>query len=235
MKKLVILGAGNAFWEISELIKDINKIKPQFKIIAVLDDNVELINKKLDQFEVKGSIDKAKEFPADVQFIFAIGSYKTRLIRKTILDRLKLPENRFETLIHPSAKVFSTAKISSGCIVHYGSIIFNHSIVDSFTTISANCVIGVGNIIGKGALLGSNITTTTGVKIGSFSFVGSSCSIAEGKVIGPGAYVGMGSTVFKDISPGSFVLGNPIKVLDKTEVPQKIKVDWEDYIQNKLK
>lgn len=229
MKKLVIIGGGNAFWEISELIKDINKIKLQYEIISVLDDNEELTNKNLDEIVVQGPISKAKEFPPNVQFVLAIGSYKTRLIRKSILERLELSEDRFETLIHPTAKVFSTAKIKSGCIVHYGSVIFNHTILEAFSIISANCVIGVSNIIGKGALLGSNITTTTGVKIGPYSFVGSSCSIAEGKEIGPGAYIGMGTLVFKNIPAGLFVLGNPIKVLDKTEVPKQIIIDWEEY------
>ena len=34
MQKLVIIGGSNAFWEISELIDDINKVQNKYKIIA---------------------------------------------------------------------------------------------------------------------------------------------------------------------------------------------------------
>ena len=46
MQKLVIIGGSNAFWEISELIQDINKIENRYEIIAVLDDNPGLIGNK---------------------------------------------------------------------------------------------------------------------------------------------------------------------------------------------
>ena len=233
MDEIVIIGAGNAFWEISELIDDINAITPKYKIIGVLDDNKSMNGKTLGEVKVIGAIDRAKDFDKKVKFVFAIGSYKTRLLRKKLLERIGIEEERYVTLVHPTAKVFSTASINHGCVIHYGSVIFNHSVIDSFCTISANCVIGVGNLIGKGALLGSNITTTTGVKIGSFSFVGSSCSIAENKEIGAGAYIGMGSSIFKNIPPGTFVLGNPIKALNKVEVEKEIIDIWLNFKKRK--
>lgn len=230
MQKLVIIGGSNAFWEITELIDDINKVKKTYEIIAVLDDNLQLIGKQYNNLIVDGPVDIAKKFPEDVKFIFAIGSFKTRLIRNKILERLAIDENRFETLIHPSAKIFSTAKIGNGCIVHYGTVVFNHTIIESFVVIAANCVIAVSNHLGKGSLFGSNITTTTGVKIGSFSFVGSSTSIGENIEIGPGAQIGMGSLILKNIPAGCFVLGNPPRILDKVEVPKEIIDEWNQTI-----
>jgi len=227
MQELVIIGGSNAFWEISELIKDINAVKETYKIIGVLDDNEILWGRKFKHLYVDGPIEKANIYSDNVKFILAIGSFKTRIIRSEIIEKLNLPIDKYETLIHPTAKIFSNATVKNGCIIHYGSVIFNHTIVESFSVISANCVIGVGNLIGKGALLGSTITTTTGVKIGSFSFVGSSTSIGEGVEIGPGAQIGMGSLVLKNIKSGCFVLGNPLRMLDKIEVPETIIEEWE--------
>lgn len=227
MQKLVILGGGNAFWEISELINDINVAENKYEIISVLDDNKEIIGKKLNEIFVDGPLEKAKDFPEDVKFVFAIGSFRTRIIRASVLSRLNIPDSRYETLIHPRAKVFSTAKIGYGCIIHFGTIIFNHSILESFTVAAANNVIGVSNLLGRGCLLASNITTTTGVKIGCFSFVGSSSSIGEGCEIGPGAMVGMGSLINKNIPAGVFVFGNPPRFIEKTEVSENIIVNWE--------
>lgn len=232
MQQLVIIGGSNAFWEISELISDINQIEPQYEIIAVLDDSPELIGKNYGTLIVEGPIEKAKDYCREVMFVFAIGSYKTRIIRQAILERLGIAEERFISLIHPSAKIFSTATIGHGCIIHFGTVVFNHTKVESFVVIAANCVIAVSNYIGKGALFGSNITTTTGVKVGSFSFIGSSTSIGEQVIIGPGAQIGMGSLVLKNITEGAFVLGNPPRMLDKIFVSHEIVSDWEEKIKN---
>lgn len=228
MQELVIIGGSNAFWEISELIDDINAIKQTYKIVAVLDDNKEILGKKFGDIDVDGPVEKVHNFSNDAKFVFAIGSFRTRIIRSQIIKKLNLELDRYVTLIHPTAKIFSTSKVKNGCIIHYGSVIFNHCTLEPFTIVSANCVIGVGNLIGKGALLGSNITTTTGVKIGSFSFIGSSTSIGEHVEIGPGAQVGMASLVLKNLKPGCFVLGNPVRVLDKIEVPDVILAEWEE-------
>ena len=228
MIQLVILGGSNAYWEITELIRDINAVENKYEIIAVLDDDKGIIGKNFDGVIVDGPLEKAITFSQDVKFIFAIGSYKTRIIRSAILKRLNINESRFETLIHPSAKIFSTATVGNGCIIHYGTIVFNHTKISSFCVIAANCVIAVSNYIGRGALLGSGIITTTGVKIGSYSFIGSGTLIGEYIEIEPGAQVGMGSLILKNIKAGTFVLGNPPKTLDKIEVPEEILTDWRN-------
>lgn len=229
MQKLVIIGGSNAYWEIDELIKDINSIKKTYEIVGIYDDNSELIGKSFNGIVVDGPIEKVKKHDNDVKFIFAIGSFRTRLIRSEILKRLDIPNNRFETLVHPTAKIFSTAKVGYGCIIHYGTVIFNHTQIEDFCVIAANCVIAVDNLIGKGVLFGSNITTTTNVKIGNYSFIGSSTSIGENIEIEPGAQIGMGSLILKDIKAGAFVLGNPPRMLDLVEVPDDIFSDWKDF------
>jgi len=226
-QKLVIIGGSSAFWEITEIINDINSIHKKYEVVGIYDDNESLWGKVYNGISVDGPISKVKNLESSIKFIFAIGSFKTRLIREQILAKLNLPITRFETLIHPTVKIFSTASVSPyGCIIHYGTVIFNHTIVEPFCVIAANCVIAVGNFIGTGALFGSSITTTSGVKIGSFSFIGSGSCIGENIEIEPGAYIGMGSLVLKNIGAGHFVLGNPLRVLDKTEVPAQIITEW---------
>ena len=224
--KLVIIGGSNAYWEIKELINDINQVSARYQIIGILDDNEVLIGKSYDGIVINGPIDLAKKYPEDVKFVFAIGSHSTRIIRESILVRLGIQQDRFVTLIHPSAKIFSTADIGPGCIVHYGTVIFHESRIGPFCIVAANCVIAVRNLIGRGSLLGSSITTTLGVRIGCFSFIGSGSNIGEGVEIGPGAKIGMGSLILKDVMGGAFVLGNPPRILDKVDVPISIVEEW---------
>ncbi len=224
--KLVIIGGSNAYWEINEMIEDINRISMRYKVIGILDDK--LIGKVYNGINIKGPIDLANDYPEDVRFVFAIGSHITRILREIVLKKLAIPEERFVTLIHPSAKVFSTATIGPGCIIHYGSVIYGDTKVGPFCIIAANCVIAVGNLIGRGSLFGSSVTTTLGVRIGCFSFIGSGSNIGEGVEIGPGAKIGMGSLLLRDVVSGAFLLGNPVKMLEKTDVPTAIIDEWSD-------
>ncbi|MFC2097384.1 hypothetical protein ACFLSI_03515 [Bacteroidota bacterium] len=226
MQKIVILGGSNAYWEINELISDINYVNECFEVIGILEDNQSLIGKTFNGITIDGPLEKAKHYPDDVRFVLAIGSYRTRLLRAQIIERIGLPDDRYETLIHPTAKVFSTAAVKSGCIIHYGSIVFNHTVIEPFSIISANCVIAVSNLIGRGALFGSGILTTTNVKVGSYCFIGSGVKMAESIEVEPGAHIGLGSILYKSVSAGSFVLGNPPRVLDKSHVSSNVIQQW---------
>ena len=225
-KKLVILGA-SAVSEISEIIRDINKIEEKYEVIGILDDNSELHNTEAAGIKVKGNLELVHSYPEYVSFVFGIGSYKTRIARFHILRKLGIPDSRFETLLHPSAKIYSSASIGYGCIIHEGTVIFNHTISEPFVVVVANTVIGVRNIVGRGALITSLVSSTQNVKIGNFSFIGTSTAIAENVEIGPGAMIGMGSVILQNVKPGMFVLGNPLKFLDKIDIPTEILKDWE--------
>ena len=156
MKKVVILGA-TSYNEISELINDINSSQisesDKINVVGLLDDNGELLNKTILGKKVLGKLDEYKNLDDDTFFVFGIGSHKTHLTRYDILNRLKIPESRFISLVHPSAKIFSTAKVDYGSIIHYNSIVFNHTYIAPFTIIMASSVIGANNIIGEGCCI----------------------------------------------------------------------------------
>lgn len=226
LTKLVILGA-SAYSEICEIIYDINKVKKTYEVIYLLDDNEKLHNTKIEGVEVKGPLILADKFPDYIRFVFGIGSYKTRLIRNEILKKLKIPTNRFETLIHPTAKVYSSAKISNGVIIHAGSVIYNNSRIGPFVVIVANTIIGANNIIGKGALITSLVSTTSGVRIGSFCFIGTGSVIGENVEIGPGSLISMGTFIHKNIKSGSLALGNPYRVIHREIISDEIINEWD--------
>lgn len=228
-QQLVIVGAGSGYWELLDLVDDINRSdgSRNYKIAGVIDDNPATWGKTLGSANVFGPLESAADFPEEVQFVFGIGSYRTRISRRDLLGRLALPIERFETLIHPSAKIYSTSSVSRGCIIHFGSVIFNHSLVEPFSIISANCVIATQNHLGTGALLGSGVITTQAVSIGSFSHVGQGALIGERCEIGAGAQIGMGGVVLQSVKTGVFAIGNPLRFIDRIEVPEEITNQWE--------
>ena len=226
LQPLVFLGASTAFSEISEVVYDINKEEERYEIIAVLDDNKQLHGSTLGNIPVAGDLDLARQY-SEAQFVFGIGSFRTRLVRYDILKRLNLPDERFVTLIHPRAKIYPSAKIGSGCIVHSGVVIGNDVMLKPFSIVTFNSVIGPYSKIGRCAMVTTMVIVLSEVQIGACAFIGVGSCLAEQIKIGPGAMICMGTTVFRDVGPGAFVLGNPARVLYSVKVPTELMVGWE--------
>ena len=224
--QLVIIGA-SAFPEVLELIRDINLKDEKYDVLEVLDDDASIIGTTIEGYKIAGGLELVHTYSKKVQFVFAIGSHRSRVMRYSILKRLNLPNKRYETLVHPNAKIYSSSKIGDGVIIHIGTVIFNNSTIGSFCIIVANSIIGARNILGNGCLITSLVSLTADVKIGAYSFIGTQSSVAEGIEIGPGSMVGMRTLVSRNLSPGVVVFGNPMKIVDKIEVPFTIVEEWE--------
>ena len=68
----------------------------------------------------------------------------------------------------------------------------------------------------------SLVATTAGVTIGPYCHIGTHCCIGENVNIGAGAQIGMGSIVLNDVPPGVFCIGNPLRFIDRIEVPDEL-------------
>lgn len=201
-------------------------MEPTYEVAGILDDNSSLHGTSVEGFPVLGPLEQVHSHE-DASFVLCIGSYRTRLVRYEILRRLDLPRERYATLIHPAVKIYSSATVGLGCVIHSGVLIFNNSVLEDFVLVYPNTVIGARNLICEGALVTSMVSTSTNVIIGSYSHLGTGSSVAEFVRIGPGAQVGLGSLVMKDIPPGVFCLGNPLRFLDRAEVPDELIERWK--------
>ncbi len=224
MRDIVFLGA-SALPEVLQLVRDIKAEHEQFRVVAALDDDPSLQGTEIEGTPVTGPLAACAEYP-DASFVLTIGSYRSRLLRAEILDRLGLPRARFASLVHPGAKVYETAEVGPGSIIHFGAVIANGSRLGCHNIVLWNSVIGAGNLLGDGVMVTSGVVTNSGAKIGSFAFIGSGSRVAEDVVVGPGAMVAMGSNVFRDVPPGVFQMGEPPRVLSREEVSDKLIQEW---------
>lgn len=212
MEKLVILGAGDGFWETNELIKDINGVNHTYHVLGILDDNTAIHGKELDGVPVLGGLDKASEYN-DAKFVFCIGSKDTRDKRKSILERVGVERDRYVTLIHPNAKVYSSAKLGYGCTVHHGAIIYSRTVCGDFVSLGANSILGNDNRISDFALIAGQSIIINRVKVGEGAYIASAVSVFDNVEIGKHAVIGMGTVLMKDVGEDEFAFGNPGRVM----------------------
>lgn len=222
MTSLVFLGASTAFYEVDEIVFAINKVKPTFKFIGILDDNPAVQGTNMRGIPVLGTLSDAHKFP-DAKFIFGIGSLKTRLIREQILNKTGLKADDFVSVIHPSAVIDRTAKIAPGCIIHPGVCVGNDAVIESFSIIAVNSAVAPYVKIGAFSMITSLVVVLTGAEVGKMTFIGSHSLITENVKVGDYAMVGVGTIVSRNIDNGLFVLGNPMRVISKTEIKTETK------------
>lgn len=225
LRPLVFLGASTAFDEIVEIVRDVNAEKPRWEVVAALDDAEHAKGTSIQGVPVAGRLEDWTRF-RDADFVFAIGSHRTRMLRLAILDRLRIPENRFPSLIHPRAKVYTTATVGAGSIVHMNVAVLAGAVLEPFAIATFNAIVGPRAALRRGAMLASAAVALTEVEIGACAFVGAASCIAEGVRIGPGAMIGMGTHVFRDVYPGAFVLGHPPREMRRDEVPPGLLTGW---------
>jgi sugar O-acyltransferase (sialic acid O-acetyltransferase NeuD family) len=211
VQELIIIGGGLAVCEISNLIKAINKLKERYEIIGVLDDRFLEIGDSVFGYPVLGPLNKASDFDHCIKFVHGIGSYKSRFLRHDIFCKCAIPEERFETLIHPDVEIGEGVKIGYGCIIHKGCILGSNSIIENFSVLTYNCLIGALVRVQKYAMMASGGLLLTGAILGRGAFVGARAVISENVRIGPGALVVMGSVVMSDVKPGGAVMGFPAR------------------------
>lgn len=216
MIELVFLGASTAFYEVDEIVFAINKLNPTYRFIGILDDNPSVQGTKLRDIPVVGVLTDAKKF-SNAKFVFGIGSLKTRTIREEILNRTGLTSEDFVTIAHPSAVIDRTANVGHGCIFHSGVVIGNDAVIEPFSIIAVNSAIGPYVKIGSFSMITSLVLVLTGAEIGKMVFIGSHSLITEKVKVGDYTMVGVGTIVSRNIDSGLFVLGNPMRIIGKSE------------------
>ncbi len=207
---LVIIGA-SASSEILGLIDDINAVQLRYRVIGILDDDPQWHDQSIEGTPVLGLLSMVKTFPS-VQFIFGIASFKNRLVRHKILQDLGIPKNRFETLVHPTAYVHSSAVLGHGVIVFPQSMISKGVQIGDFCQIVSS-KIGFECHIYEGAIVSFDTRLTARVQVKPYAYIGMGSTIALPISVGVGVLVGAASLVLEDLSDGGVYMGNPLKLM----------------------
>ena len=122
-----------------------------------------------------------------------------------------LHNDRWVTLIDPSAFIASTAKVGRGCIIYPNCFIGADAVLGEGVLMLSGCIVNHDCVIGDRVTLASHITLAGSVRVGESAYLGQGCNIRQVLSVGPRAFVGMGAVVTKNVPEGATVVGNPAR------------------------
>ena len=215
---LIIIGAGGTSLQISQIIDDINAINKKYNMIGFLDDDENKIGKELCGYPVLGKISNFSHFEKCHFILAGFATHKDIGRVKRNFQVMELPHSRFETVIHPSATVSQYASIGNGCVISPGVRIMPRVKIGNHVCILSNSYLAHDVVIGDFTTITNSVSIAGGTTIETGCYLGANSSIIGGIHISANSLVGIGTVVLKDVEANSVVVGNPARLLRKTEI-----------------
>jgi len=206
----VILGGGGDGIVAAQAVRDLASAKADIDLIGFLDDSLDK-GTLIEGIPVLGVIDAWRELSEEVFFLPALHKVKKMVQRAKRIVALEIPENRWTTLIHPTACVADGIHIGIGSFVASYVTIQPGAHIGNFVSIRAGANIGHHARIHDFGYVGPNATLSGHVSVEKGAHLGPNAVVLDGLNIGRYAVVGIGSAVTKNVSEFTVCMGNPAR------------------------
>ena len=217
-KKLIILGTGGNSVDILDAVNERNAYSkiPQYECIGFLDDDQQQWGKEIWGVQVLGPLESASQYP-DAYFVNGIGSERNFWKKAAIIAKTRVPLDRFETIVHPTASVSRMATLGNGVVVLQHVTIANQASIGNHVIILPNSVISHDVIIADYSCITGGVCISGLVTMGRNCYLGTKSSIIGGVKIGNSCLIGMGAVIRHNVPENSVMVGNPAKLLRKVQ------------------
>jgi sugar O-acyltransferase (sialic acid O-acetyltransferase NeuD family) len=199
MKDLLILGTGVHALEMVEIVERINNAHKTWNLLGFVSPDDESVGKKLNDYPVLCSKEKLSEHK------------KTFFVpdNNEWYHSLKIPGERFISLIDPGSFVSRTAKIGKGCVIYPNCYIGLNAHIGDYVFCLSGCIINHDVVIEDRVILASKVTLAGSVHVETGCYLGQASACREKLRISRGSLIGMGSVIIKDVGTNSVMAGNP--------------------------
>lgn len=214
MKDIIIIGSGGTARDILSIINDINEESEQYNCAGILDDNSDLWGQRISDVVIHGPISEIVNYTSEF-IVNSLGSPGNFTCRRDALVGYSIPDDRFESIIHPSVIISSSSNIGNGVVLYPNTVVMSGVTLGNQVISLSQTVFNHDVDVGNYSVVASGVNISGGVKVGSSCYLGAGCSIIQNVVIGNGALIGMGSVVLKDVDTGAVMAGNPAAVIRK--------------------
>lgn len=216
-QQLIILGTAGNCIDILDTAWTLNRVAshPQFECIGFLDDDESKWGTSIHDVAVLGPLSSAPDYP-DAVFVNGIGSTSTFWKKAEIIEKTDIPDERFVSLVHPSASVSTLSTLGPGTVVFQHVTICNNVTVGKHVIVLPGSVLSHDDVVGDYTCVAGSVCVSGSVSIGKSCYLGTNCTIREMTNIADYCLVGMSSAVFNDVPENSVVVGNPARFLRHT-------------------
>ena len=209
-KDLLLFPFGGSAREALSVILESVELKEEWNPIGFVDDHPAVKGKTSCGVSVLGGCEVLKQYP-DALVLAVPARPECHLKRKSIIEKLNLPKERFATVVHPSTVVAPDACIGHNTLVMPNSFISTNVKLGNHCVVLSNSVISHDSVVEDYCCLGVHVTISGTVQIEEECFIGSGVNIREGLTIGTKSFIGLGANVLKNVDSKSVVVGNPAK------------------------
>lgn len=211
MKKIIIIGGRGNGTVIASVIEDINKIKKSYEILGFLNDNLP-IGTMINDYPVLGKVTREQcDAFNDAYFIYSLISVGKASERIQKLKELKIDDEKWINIYHPSVVIGSQCIIGKGVILMPNVILSPNVQLGDFVQVYGNSIVGHDTIINDFSFISNSSSIGSFIRIGKAVHIGSNSTIREHINIGDYSLIGMGSVVLNDIEEFSKNVGVPAK------------------------
>ena len=183
------------------------------RCIGYLDDDPQLAGKTIQGLPVLGPLEHIAQLDPDVLLICGIGSPRSFLGKRDLIESFSVADDRWISVVHPSATISPSAKIGLGVTILANVAVCANSVIGNHVMVLPNSVINHDCRIGDYSCLASGVSVSGSVAIGDQSYIGTGATVRDGIAIGRKSLIGMGSVVTKDIPAGVVVVGVPARIV----------------------
>jgi acetyltransferase EpsM len=220
MKKLIIIGGYGNGTVAASTAEDINAASPekQWEIIGFLNDRE---TEPINGYPVLGKVDHETVKPfledEDVYFFYTLISTKLNYKFLHKLHDLKIPTEKFATLIHPTAVISKFAKIGYGVSIQPFVSVGPNVEIGNHVQIYAQSLIGHNSTLKDYSYVANNACIGASVVLEEGAYLGTNCSTLENITLGKWSLTGIGAVVIRSVDDYTKVVGNPARVIGKTK------------------
>ena len=223
LQKLIVMGAGGLGSEVVWAAENQNAVSPTFEILGFCDDDSAKKGCTFFGYPVLGNPEEVDAmFPEKPGFLCAIGNNRRRA---KVVERVLVMNWAPVTVIDPSAIIAKDVQIGLGTYIAAGSTLSPNARVGAHVILNLKCTVTHDNVVEDYVQIcpGASLSGFSTIRVGAL--VGSNAVVAPMINVGQWATLGAGSFAINHVPDGTTAMGNPARVMFRTENKERAKPD----------